>query len=98
VRFFGVNMKPQAVLHHSRSIIKWQAEHLAFGGELFPTLASLHWFIRQHRVELETKQAIIPGRGSRATMLTPLFEHVTAELLVKTKLVQAELDDEEPTL
>ena len=78
-------MMPTTLLHESRSLATWQAEHLALGGELFPTLASLQWFIRQNRTELETQKAIIPGKGSRGTMLTPNFDRITISLLISAK-------------
>ena len=58
-------MRSETVLRGSKSLAKWQAEHLAVGGEIFPTLASLPWFIRQNKDELQAHNAIIPGKGSR---------------------------------
>ena len=78
-------MTPTTLLHDSRSLATWQAEHLASGGEVFPTLASLQWFIRQNRTELETQKAIIPGKGSRGTMLTPNFDQITIGLLISAE-------------
>ncbi len=87
-------MRSETVLRGSKSLAKWQAEHLAVGGEIFPTLASLQWFIRQNKDELQAHNAIIPGKGSRATMLTPYFEKVTTELLLETQFRQEDVIDE----
>ena len=89
-------MSSETVLRESKSLAKWQAEHLAVGGEIFPTLASLQWFVRQNKIELQAHNAIIPGKGSRATMITPYFEEVATELLFETQFRSEDVIDELP--
>jgi hypothetical protein len=52
-----------------------------FAQQIFPTSASLSWFMRIHRVELVQRGALLL-RGGRATMLVnrPLMEVCVAEI------------------
>jgi hypothetical protein len=63
------------------TIRSWQRQHAADGGELFPTFASLEWFVRQNRDELVRSGALIPQRGSRGSLVTPKFDRVVLQLL-----------------
>lgn len=63
------------------SLRTWHAEHVADGGKLFRTFASLEWFIRHNREQLVTSGALLPQRGSRRTLVTPDFDEVVLRLL-----------------
>lgn len=64
-----------------KTIAIFQKEHVSENGVLFPTIASLQWFIRCYKTELIEAQALISGRGSRPTLLSPIFESVALDLL-----------------
>ena len=60
---------------------EWQANHVAAGGQVFRTFASLEWFVRRHREPLVSRGALIPQRGSRGSLVTPAFDSVVLEIL-----------------
>lgn len=59
-----------------RPLYEWHEEHLRRGGVLFPSLASLRWFIRQHREELIDAGVLLTGVGGRVSLVTPKFGEV----------------------
>ena len=56
----------------------WQKQH---GGELFETLASLEWFIRQHRSRLLASGEFIPQRGAKGSLIGRGFEDVVIRII-----------------
>lgn len=67
----------------------WQLRHRADGGLLFPTFASLEWFVRQNRNELVDSGVLIPQRGSRGSLVTPDFDSVVLQLIQRTTSVRS---------
>ena len=59
-----------------RPLSEWHEEHIRRGGVLFPTYASLQWFIRQHRSELVDAGVLLTGTGGRVNLVTPEFGKV----------------------
>lgn len=57
---------------------KWQRDNPS---DIFPTWATLEWFIRQHRQELIASGQLIVRRGSSGTLLGPQFEHVVLDIM-----------------
>lgn len=46
-------------------------------------LTALHkWFVRQHKVALVDAEVLVPGKGSRSTLVTSGFGQKVYELLV----------------
>ena len=64
-----------------RPLHEWFQFHQKNGGKIFRTLASLQWFIRQHRTTLIDSQVLIPSRGNRCTLVTSEFGRVVYGLL-----------------
>ena len=60
----------------------WFVTHKRHGGQVFPTFASLQWFVRQHNVALVDAEVLVPGKGSRSTLVTSGFGQKVYELLV----------------
>jgi len=58
------------------------------GGDVFPTLASFHWFVRRHREELVSSQQYLPRKGSAGALVGPRFEDVVIAILVRECLSQ----------
>lgn len=63
-----------------RPLYEWHLHHLERGGVLFPTYASLKWFIRQHGDELVEAEVLLRGKGGRASLVTPDFGRVVYKL------------------
>jgi hypothetical protein len=70
-------------LNHLRPIQDWYEFHKEQGGKVFPTFASLQWFVRQHRDSLVDAEVLIPGKGSRRTLVTAEFGPKVYEILFK---------------
>ena len=68
-------------LNELRTLKAWHAAHVESGGVVFPTYASLQWFIRTNQQTLIHKQVLIPGKGGRASLVTPAFDMTVLELL-----------------
>lgn len=56
----------------------WVAE---YGGDLFPTLGSFEWFVRQHRDELVASGELIIRRGSGGSLVGPNFGRLAVAIL-----------------
>ena len=69
-------------LEHSiadfRKAREWVSER---GGDIFPTLGSLEWFIRTHRHELIRSGQLIVRRGSGGTLIGPEFDRVALQII-----------------
>ena len=63
-------------LRELRPIKMWHGLHVERGGVVFPTLASLEWFLRTHRDNLIRSGEFIPGRGGRPSLVGPGFDAV----------------------
>ena len=57
-----------------RTLKAWHAVHVESGGAVFPTYASLQWFIRINYQELVCSKVLIPGKGGRSSLVTPAFD------------------------
>lgn len=53
------------------------------GAPAFATYAAINWFIRFHREELIASQTFLPGRGARASLVSPQFGDVCALILAR---------------
>ena len=69
-------------LNELTALHKWFVTHKRHGGQVFPTFASLKWFVRQHKVVLVDAEVLVPGKGSRSTLVTSGFGQKVYELLV----------------
>ncbi|EED36562.1 hypothetical protein NOR51B_2514 [Luminiphilus syltensis NOR5-1B] len=64
-------------------LYRWHEMHVASGAAIFLTFASLQWFIRQNKEALVREEVMIPGRGGRVTLVTPLFGDACYRILMK---------------
>lgn len=69
-----------------RRVRDWVAES---GGDLFPTVSSFDWFLRQHRAELLRSGQVIVRRGNVGTLVGPEFEQVALGILQREMTGQA---------
>jgi len=51
------------------------------GGSAFRRYDQISWFVRAHRDELMSSKTMIPGVGSRATLVSPAFDKVVERIL-----------------
>ncbi len=51
------------------------------GGSAFRRYDQISWFVRAHRDELMASKAMIPGVGSRPTLVSPTFDKVVERIL-----------------
>lgn len=51
------------------------------GRPLFERLDQINWFIRSHREELIRSKALLPGRGSRPSMVSGRFTEVVTRIV-----------------
>lgn len=63
-----------------RSARIWVEE---FGGDIFPTFASLEWFIRKHRKELVRSGQYLPRKGSAGALVGPRIEEVVISIITR---------------
>lgn len=64
----------------------WHEQHRSHGGEVFPTLSSLSWFIRTRKEDLTAEGVLIVGRGSRPNLLAKDFGSCAAKLLIQNQM------------
>ena len=64
----------------------WHEQHRSHGGEVFPTLSSLSWFIRTRKKDLSREGVLIAGTGSRPNLLTKDFDSCAARLLIQSQM------------
>lgn len=64
----------------------WYERHRSHGGEVFPTLSSLSWFIRTRKEDLAAEGVLILGRGSRPNLLAKDFDSCAAKLLIQSQM------------
>jgi hypothetical protein len=50
------------------------------GGSAFRRYDQISWFVRVHRDELMASKAMIPGVGSRPTLVSPAFDTVVERI------------------
>lgn len=63
---------------HFRKYRNWVAEQ---GGDIFPTVGSFEWFVRQHRDELMASGELIIRRGSGGSLVGPNFGRLAIAIL-----------------
>lgn len=51
------------------------------GGKVFPTFASLEWFIRRHRQRIIESGQLIVRKGSAGSLVGPGFARVVLEIM-----------------
>ena len=78
-----MNTQPSENLTRLRPLHKWHEQHVKHGGSVFPTYASLKWFVRQRRDDLLASGVLIPGKGGRPNLVTPLFGDAVYKILFK---------------
>ena len=78
-------MMMDSELTRLRPIHRWHEYHVQQGGSLFPTFASLKWFVRNHKVSLQEAGVLVPGKGSRCTLVTSKFGFAVYDILVRGK-------------
>ena len=78
-----MNIKDEQ-LTHIRPLHEWYQSHKRRGGKIFPTYASLQWFLRNNEQAIRDKQVLLPGTGSRVTMVTQAFGSAVYDLLFKS--------------
>jgi hypothetical protein len=64
----------------------WHERHRSHGGEVFPTLSSLSWFLRTHKDVLTAEGVLIVGTGSRPNLLAKDFDSRAAKLLAQSQM------------
>ena len=64
----------------------WHEQHRSHGGEVFPTLSSLSWFIRTRKEDLTAEGVLILGRGSRPNLLPKDFGSCAAKLFIQSQM------------
>ena len=76
-----MTQRDSQTLNQLRTLKAWHAAHVESGGVVFPTYASLQWFIRTNYQALMQTKVFIPGKGGRATLVTAAFDVTVLELL-----------------
>jgi hypothetical protein len=61
--------------------IDWREWLTRTGNPVFPTRASLEWFLREHRQELIDSGEFLPGAGNRSHLLGPKFGALVVDVL-----------------
>lgn len=69
-----------------RKAREWVAEH---GGDVFPTLGSFEWFVRNHRAELVAAGVLIVRRGACGSLVGPGFGEKAIEIMRRESQARA---------
>jgi hypothetical protein len=59
------------------------------GGPAFNRMDKINWFVRAHREELMAAGVLIPGVGSRPTLVTAAFDELVERILIREAQVQS---------